>query len=676
MPYTRAELLAAVRKDHPELAHIDDIKLFKAIAIDHPQLAQNVVEPTFQSPKYGPTGPGGLDIASEQAGHVMEGIGESVTGIPSGLMALADTIKKQETGEDPYAMVKIIMGMGQPLAPIAKTLVGDAPNPESPEWVNAAKGSGTMLGGAILPDALGGISDAIPAPIKNLGRAAGTMVADVAGGAKGAIVEGAKALKVGAQTGEFPTRPPAASITEALNPGDLQFQKHAPIALRELRASSKGVGGVEDALAGLEERRKVNNAGVDSIVGPQKGVDASSYRNHIIQKQIDSIPLDTKPLVRKRLMADIYRRTPEKITIGWLNDMRSELSATQSPFYGKDVTGQVTMDAGQRAVDIARGEAVRESFYHSLDNAPGAMGGGEAARAYNERIGATMHMKDALQHKQNAAVAEHQSPLGDKLSKVRFALGRPGHTIAHGLPQSIDEMVAEAVRNTKEVPSEIAHKSKGEFYKPGLSNTKGPTMRPGGPALGTPAPGPTQLELAPSGGGDLLNPQERTPITPGQGPMEDVVRRQRAGVSPVPSEPVPGQLELAPTNGGDLLNPQARSPITPGHSAMEDVYRRERAGSMPAPEELPQGQIDLPVTPPPEKAFPMFEEGGVNELTKAEAKANRKSPSSRMSLPKNDGPKLDSNFQIIDDTKPQATPGDPTPDILEIVKRLLASQKP
>jgi hypothetical protein len=99
---------------------------------------------------------------------------------------------------------------------------------------------------------------------------------------------------------------------------------------------------------------------------------------------------------------------------------------------------------------------------------------------------------------------------------------------------------------------------------------------------------------------------------------------------------------------------------------MEDVIRRQNAGIAPTPEQLPQGQIDLPVTPPPEKAFPMFQEPGVNEGMKPRTNV--------MKVPGSETPKLDSNYQIIDETKPQAVPGAPTEDILEIVKRLLASR--
>ena len=44
MPYTRQQLLAAVRQDHPQLGPIDDNRLFAAIAQDHPDLARGIEE--------------------------------------------------------------------------------------------------------------------------------------------------------------------------------------------------------------------------------------------------------------------------------------------------------------------------------------------------------------------------------------------------------------------------------------------------------------------------------------------------------------------------------------------------------------------------------------------------------------------------------------------------------
>lgn len=45
MPYTRDQLLAAVRTDHPEFKGVDDEKLFSAISTDHPDMVRDIASP-------------------------------------------------------------------------------------------------------------------------------------------------------------------------------------------------------------------------------------------------------------------------------------------------------------------------------------------------------------------------------------------------------------------------------------------------------------------------------------------------------------------------------------------------------------------------------------------------------------------------------------------------------
>jgi len=82
--YTRAQLLEAVRTDHPEFRKIDDNKLFAAIAQDHPDLAQGISElhpPEYQSPA--PPKTAG-DVALDQ----MESVGQGVKNLPGSVMGI------------------------------------------------------------------------------------------------------------------------------------------------------------------------------------------------------------------------------------------------------------------------------------------------------------------------------------------------------------------------------------------------------------------------------------------------------------------------------------------------------------------------------------------------------------------------------------------------------------
>lgn len=61
MPYTRQELLAAVRQDHPQLANVPDNQLFAAIAVDHPDLARGISELQQPAPQQGGSSENMLD---------------------------------------------------------------------------------------------------------------------------------------------------------------------------------------------------------------------------------------------------------------------------------------------------------------------------------------------------------------------------------------------------------------------------------------------------------------------------------------------------------------------------------------------------------------------------------------------------------------------------------------
>ncbi len=170
--YSRAQLLEAVRTDHPQFRDIPDNKLFAAIAQDHPDLAQGISElhhPAFQSPRYGPQGATAGQVAQDQAAEVLKGIPEAVTGIPGALKSLGTTAYDALTGkagkvaQDLGGMAggiaqpfkQAVQGAAEYVAPGSQ---GPQVAPESPEWAQAARASGTMLAGAELPNAISGLA--------------------------------------------------------------------------------------------------------------------------------------------------------------------------------------------------------------------------------------------------------------------------------------------------------------------------------------------------------------------------------------------------------------------------------------------------------------------------------------------------------------------------------------
>ncbi len=82
MPYSRVELLQAVRTDHPEFKDVPDNKLFAAIAVDHPDLARGISElqapPEAKKPSLSPEAdfynnlkPGEFMAGLSKLGHVL-----------------------------------------------------------------------------------------------------------------------------------------------------------------------------------------------------------------------------------------------------------------------------------------------------------------------------------------------------------------------------------------------------------------------------------------------------------------------------------------------------------------------------------------------------------------------------------------------------------------------------
>jgi hypothetical protein len=310
--------------------------------------------------------------------------------------------------------------------------------------------------------------------------------------------------------------------TRGLGPSDKTFQQHLPIALSELKEAEKVLGpakNVPQFLRATKRQFGVNSAGIDEIVAPQRNiVTPLTVGRRLRGAQLAAIPKDIKPAARDRLVNDIIERTPLRPKIGWLNQIRSETAATQSPFYGKDLSGQLTMEAGQRAVDIARGRASRELFYESLDKY--GYGGGDAARTLNSRNGALIHFEDALRANANKSVATRE-PLP---ARVAYRVGqamRPGKTLegfAKGENRTVDQDLVTALRRWDKTPDPVSTK-----IEPPVTTVKGKAQ-----------------ELIPSGEGVLSRPKAgRTDLTTGN------LTRARTVRPTEPLQPQPkGQLQF------------------------------------------------------------------------------------------------------------------------------------
>lgn len=155
--YTRAQLLLAVRKDHPEFSSFDDETLFRAVATDHPDLAKGAKE--YQSaPANAPDDRSTGQVAWDQTKAVGRGIGNFITGLPGAMYETAKTgydlasgnpAAQIEAAKRALAMVKgTAEQIAAPVTPIVQT-AGNliAPNSYPPatrqSWEQGAEAAGS-----------------------------------------------------------------------------------------------------------------------------------------------------------------------------------------------------------------------------------------------------------------------------------------------------------------------------------------------------------------------------------------------------------------------------------------------------------------------------------------------------------------------------------------------------
>lgn len=167
MPYTRAQLLAAVKTDHPELSHIDDNKLFAAIAVDHPELAKGISELQAVQPRDDRSAG---QVAFDQAGNVVKGAAGMVTGLP-GMAAEGAGVAKSALSGNVIDTLKRIRGIGTsmaegmaaPVTPILQTAtseMGLTPPATRQEWEQGAQAAGANAMSLALPEAAGAVGRA------------------------------------------------------------------------------------------------------------------------------------------------------------------------------------------------------------------------------------------------------------------------------------------------------------------------------------------------------------------------------------------------------------------------------------------------------------------------------------------------------------------------------------
>ncbi|MGH7182069.1 MAG: hypothetical protein ACREJN_08840 [Nitrospiraceae bacterium] len=415
------------------------------------------------------------------------------------------------------------------------------------------------------PVAAGLIERAIKGdPFGAAGEAAGYELAPHAGGA---VLEAsskvhpfvADLVKRG-QAFLDPKASPQSLFTKGVKPSDIKIQKHLDAGLSEMKQGKIDLGQgrltVDEGLRNLDHRTGVNNSGIQKLVDPQETVVVPGSGARMRQAQLDAIPNDVlnDPARHTEAVNRINSYHPNDFTIGELNQLRSELGATQSSFYGKDTSGALTMDAGIRATDIARGNAARSMFYHGMDNY--GLGGGVEAAELNSRIGSIIHMKDALEAMRNEARATEGSPFNRNVTRpVRRALGAP--------PINVNEHLDAAVNGWKKTPTPV-----WQGLEPRVTGTAG-----------------AQSDLIPmdNNPNNLLQPPPRTSstISPETFGAQQAAGQAERAAAPATTSGV--QPELGMTRGP--ATPTTATPVPQGNLDMSNYSNSRSMFDQTTPEE-------------------------------------------------------------------------------------------
>lgn len=181
--YSIQEFAAKIRERRPDLASVPDALLVGktlAAAPDLKQFLSQESEP-FQSPKYGPTGPTGLQLASEGAAKVLKG--NALSGVAGSLQQAINDVRT--SGNPQYTagqkIIETLLGMVTSPMKTENVVAGGikellipgstkTPPPESPEWEAQQQQAGTMLTMAELPNAASGVAGLAQRGVSGIGR--------------------------------------------------------------------------------------------------------------------------------------------------------------------------------------------------------------------------------------------------------------------------------------------------------------------------------------------------------------------------------------------------------------------------------------------------------------------------------------------------------------------------
>jgi hypothetical protein len=438
--------------------------------------------------------------------------------------------------------------------------------PTKEEWESHAQAAGMNAAGILIGE---GLTEGATAVAPKL-----SPILD------GIIKRGKQALP-----NEIDLRPKSQTlITKGLSPTDKNFQSYVDAGLSELKAAQKEVGTIKDvptAQRGLDGRWKTYDADIKEMVKPREHQVVPGSAQNMIDRQIAAIPDDWKlhnPTDYNKLVEQLKNAHPHDYTIGELNQVRSDLGKANSAYYGKDIQGQLTMDVGSKAVQMARETAARDLFYKGMDQ----FGEGAPVRELNSRVGAILHLQDELWDNLNKSVAERR-PF------VSRTITRPIKTSMGAELKGVDEHLGAAVKRWDKLPQPVKRTlATTTGVQQDLLSTGGPGMFGGPGGAGGAEPG-------------VFSDATRTAEYNRLQRQQELWRGNRpamAGEGPTGLEP-----EVLPHGGpGMLSGPHGTEPSAFSSATAAKVFERTQRqrslwykGEAQAPTDLPrtQGQLSL-----------------------------------------------------------------------------------
>lgn len=154
------------------------------------------------------------------------------------------------------------------------------------------------------------------------------------------------------------------------------------------------------------------------IIDPQKGVTIPGSRRQLIKAKVEAIPADIRPGTPEyvRLVNDIKESIPVDLTLGELEDITTSLNQQNRGYHQAKLSSALSkMENANGAMNVAAEIAARQIMQDGMEKL--GLGGADALREINQRIGALIRIRDAIFSAEKTARTEAALPRFRRLTK-------------------------------------------------------------------------------------------------------------------------------------------------------------------------------------------------------------------------------------------------------------------